>query len=164
MDGFDVRQLLTEEEIEALEDEQQEAREIIEEADVFEATPKYNIDDFPAYNDIIRLSPYDLIEFLESGIKFTLTPIDNPLAAEEAMSTLGLISQRVDYLESLCNRVRVIKRQLARTGGKRNNEAYDDMIDNENSIQATLSSLDKTYKTISKAVSLFQCELSRGVA
>ena len=103
---------------------------------------------FTTYQQIIALSPLDLIQYLETFKISVSGDINNSNDADTASRLLNKISNNYSIAKAT-------KRSLARTG--RISE-YEDMIDKEASIDNLLRAIDIQYRTLSKTISLYMEE------
>lgn len=110
---------------------------------------------FTTYQQIIALSPLDLIQYLETFKLSVSGDINNSNDADTASRLLNKISNNYSFLSSLLSIAKAIKRSLARTG--RISE-YEDMIDKEAAIDNLLRAIDIQYRALSKTISLYMEE------
>lgn len=110
---------------------------------------------FTTYQQIIALSPLDLIQYLETFKLSVSGDINNSNDADTASRLLNKISNNYSFLSSLLSIAKATKRSLARTG--RISE-YEDMIDKEAAIDNLLRAIDIQYRALSKTISLYMEE------
>lgn len=110
---------------------------------------------FTTYQQIIALSPLDLIQYLETFKLSVSGDINNSNDADTASRLLNKISNNYSFLSSLLSIAKATKRSLARTG--RISE-YEDMIDKEAVIDNLLRAIDIQYRALSKTISLYMEE------
>lgn len=99
---------------------------------------------FTTYQQIIALSPLDLIQYLETFKLSVSGDINNSNDADTASRLLNKISNNYSFLSSLLSIAKISE--------------YEDMIDKEAAIDNLLRAIDIQYRALSKTISLYMEE------
>lgn len=104
--------------------------------------------------DFLEATPFDLIGKLEP-FKTARIPGGETMTAEDANAAgkeLMRLSANYSFLSTLLSYAKVMKREKQRSGDK---TAYQDAIDREDIIEQAMKSVDVSYRSINRAVSIW---------
>ena len=106
---------------------------------------------FQSYEDILKMDSLVFAAHIDGFLSNIDISILTTEDAQAATTELGELSNRYAYLSSLSNHAKLYKRRLRRAG---NVSDYEDMIDKEAMIADAMSSVDRQYRALSKAITV----------
>lgn len=106
---------------------------------------------FQSYEDVLKMDSLVFAAHIDGFLSNIDISILTTEDAQAATTELGELSNRYAYLSSLSNHAKLYKRRLRRAG---NVSDYEDMIDKEAMIAEAMSSVDRQYRALSKAITV----------
>lgn len=106
---------------------------------------------FQSYEDVLKMDSLVFAAHIDGFLSNIDISILTTEDAQAATTELGELSNRYAYLSSLSNHAKLYKRRLRRAG---NVSDYEDMIDKEAMIADAMSSVDRQYRALSKAITV----------
>lgn len=106
---------------------------------------------FQSYEDVLKMDSLVFAAHIDGFLSNIDISILTTEDAQAATTELGELSNRYAYLSSLSNHAKLYKRRLRRAG---NVSDYEDMIDKETMIADAMSSVDRQYRALSKAITV----------
>lgn len=106
---------------------------------------------FQSYEDVLKMDSLVFAAHIDGFLSNIDISILTTEDAQAATTELGELSNRYAYLSSLSNHAKLYKRRLRRAG---NVSDYEDMIDKEAMITDAMSSVDRQYRALSKAITV----------
>lgn len=106
---------------------------------------------FQSYEDALKMDSLVFAAHIDGFLSNIDISILTTEDAQAATTELGELSNRYAYLSSLSNHAKLYKRRLRRAG---NVSDYEDMIDKEAMITDAMSSVDRQYRALSKAITV----------
>ena len=106
---------------------------------------------FQSYEDVLKMDSLVFAAHIDGFLSNIYISILTTEDAQAATTELGELSNRYAYLSSLSNHAKLYKRRLRRAG---NVSDYEDMIDKEAMITDAMSSVDRQYRALSKAITV----------
>lgn len=106
---------------------------------------------FQSYEDVLKMDSLVFAAHIDGFLSNINISILTTEDAQAATTELGELSNRYAYLSSLSNHAKLYKRRLRRAG---NVSDYEDMIDKEAMIADAMSSVDRQYRALSKAITV----------
>lgn len=106
---------------------------------------------FQSYEDVLKMDSLVFAAHIDGFLSNIDISILTTEDAQAATTELGKLSNRYAYLSSLSNHAKLYKRRLRRAG---NVSDYEDMIDKEAMIADAMSSVDRQYRALSKAITV----------
>lgn len=106
---------------------------------------------FQSYEDVLKMDSLVFAAHIDGFLSNIDIRILTTEDAQAATTELGELSNRYAYLSSLSNHAKLYKRRLRRAG---NVSDYEDMIDKEAMITDAMSSVDRQYRALSKAITV----------
>ena len=106
---------------------------------------------FQSYEDVLKMDSLVFAAHIDGFLSNINISILTTEDAQAATTELGELSNRYAYLSSLSNHAKLYKRRLRRAG---NVSDYEDMIDKEAMITDAMSSVDRQYRALSKAITV----------
>lgn len=106
---------------------------------------------FQSYEDVLKMDSLVFAAHIDGFLSNIDISILTTEDAQAATTELGELSNRYAYLSSLSNHAKLYKRRLRRAG---NVSDYEDMIDKEAMITDAMSSVDRQYCALSKAITV----------
>ena len=106
---------------------------------------------FQSYEDVLKMDSLVFAAHIDGFLSNIDISILTTEDAQVATTELGELSNRYAYLSSLSNHAKLYKRRLRRAG---NVSDYEDMIDKEAMIADAMSSVDRQYRALSKAITV----------
>lgn len=106
---------------------------------------------FQSYEDVLKMDSLVFAAHIDGFLSNINISILTTEDAQAATTELGELSNRYAYLSSLSNHAKLYKRRLRRAG---NVADYEDMIDKEAMIADAMSSVDRQYRALSKAITV----------
>lgn len=106
---------------------------------------------FQSYEDVLKMDSLVFAAHIDGFLSNIDISILTTEDAQAATTELGELSNRYAYFSSLSNHAKLYKRRLRRAG---NVSDYEDMIDKEAMIADAMSSVDRQYRALSKAITV----------
>lgn len=106
---------------------------------------------FQSYEDVLKMDSLVFAAHIDGFLSNIDISILTTEDAQAVTTELGELSNRYAYLSSLSNHAKLYKRRLRRAG---NVSDYEDMIDKEAMITDAMSSVDRQYRALSKAITV----------
>lgn len=106
---------------------------------------------FQSYEDVLKMDSLVFAAHIDGFLSNIDISILTTEDAQAATTELGELSNRYAYLSSLSNHAKLYKRRLRRAG---NVSDYENMIDKEAMIADAMSSVDRQYRALSKAITV----------
>lgn len=106
---------------------------------------------FQSYEDVLKMDSLVFAAHIDGFLSNIDISILTTEDAQAATTELGELSNRYAYLSSLSNHAKLYKSRLRRAG---NVSDYEDMIDKEAMITDAMSSVDRQYRALSKAITV----------